>query len=252
MPSRPSTPPATIPQSLQFQSTPYSRGSGSHYSSQSRNNQSDYKPYLREDLEFLCTVSFDEFLNDILHLSPEWINENTSKIQNIVGDKNFQDNVSKYCEAKYECSRYPPFIKLSNHVIRQLNTNPDSSIHFCHNDPVIVVGSHSKRKPDVVGVRCESLEVPDRSSVDNLMNDGPKEAPFGWIELLFFFEFKLEVVLKDELPRNHDAVARDHNSSTLSVGFLTLPLEGFMKRLPPSPLCVHQFLQLWGQSAPRG
>jgi hypothetical protein len=146
----------------------------------------------------------------------------------------FQDNLSKYCEAKHEPSRYPPFIELSNHVIRQLNTNPNSNIRFCRNDPVIVVGSRSKRKPDVVGVRYESIEVPNRSSVDNIMNDGPKEAPFGWTELLFFFEFKLEVVLKDALPRN--AVPRDHNSSTLSIAFLIFPLEGFMVGVVPLTL----------------
>ncbi|KAF8271773.1 hypothetical protein EI94DRAFT_1719985 [Lactarius quietus] len=41
------------------------------------------------------------------------------------------------------------------------------------------------------------------------MNDGPKQAPFWWAELLFFFEFK--VALEGLLPRN--AVTRDHNST---------------------------------------
>ena len=77
MPSdqRPSTPPtgATTPQSLPIQSTPHSQGSSSHFSYQSQNHQSDYKPYLKEYLKHQYTVTFDEFLNDILHLAPDWI-----------------------------------------------------------------------------------------------------------------------------------------------------------------------------------
>ena len=75
MPSdqRPST-----PQSLSIQSASHSKGSSSHYSYQSQNHQSDYKPYLKEDLKHQYTVTFDEFLNDILHLAPEWIGKNAS------------------------------------------------------------------------------------------------------------------------------------------------------------------------------
>ncbi|KAF8268559.1 hypothetical protein EI94DRAFT_1138870 [Lactarius quietus] len=191
MPSRPSTPPTTKPQSLPIESTPYSRGSGSHYSYQSQNIRANYQPYLIEDLKLQYTVTFDEFLNDILRLSPEWISQNTSQIHNIVHDKKFQKAVSKYCIfMKHESSRYPPFIELANHVVSQLNTNSDSKICLCRNDRVIVKGSSADRKPDVVGVRRQSVETPERISVDNLMDDGPKQAPFWWTELFFFFEFK--------------------------------------------------------------
>jgi hypothetical protein len=123
-------------------------------------------------------------------LSPDWISENTSQIHNIVHDQYFEKTVSKYREpVTHETSRYPPFIELANHVISRLNINPNSRICLCRNDPVIVAGSRAYRKPDVVGVHHKSLEVPERSSVDNLMNDGPNQAPFWWTELLFFFEF---------------------------------------------------------------
>jgi hypothetical protein len=202
MPSRPSTPPAgtaTIPQSHYIHSTPHSRGSGSHYSYQSQNCQSHYRTYLIEDVKLQYPISFDEFLNDILRLSPGWISENTSQIHNIVHDQYFEKMVSKYREpVTHETSRYPSFIELANHAISRLNTNPDSRICLCRNDPVIVAGSHAARKPDVVGVRHKSLEVPERSSVDNLMNDGPNQVPFWWTELLFFFEFK---VIRKDLTR---------------------------------------------------
>jgi hypothetical protein len=131
---RPSTPPtgaATTPQSLSIQSTPHSQGSGGHYSYQSQNHQSDYKPYLKEDLKHQYTVTFDEFLNDILHLAPDWIGKNTSRISDIVGTQHFGKMVSKYREpVTHETSHYPPFIVLANHVINQLDHNPDSTYAF--------------------------------------------------------------------------------------------------------------------------
>src|SRR6202167_2531221 len=114
MPSdqRPLTPPtgaATTPQSLSIQSTPHSQGSSSHDSYQSQNHQSDYKPYLREDLKHQYTVTFDKILNDILHLAPDWIVKNASRISDIVGTQHFGKMVSKYREpVTHETSRYPP------------------------------------------------------------------------------------------------------------------------------------------------
>ena len=102
--------------------------------------------------------------------------------------------VSKYREpVTHETSRYPPFIVLANHVINQLDHNPDFNICFCRNDPVLVGGSRAERKPDVAGVRYQNLEVSERSSVDNLMKDGSNGACFWWTELLLFFEFKTVV-----------------------------------------------------------
>ena len=123
MPSdqRPLTPPtgaATTPQSLSIQSTPHSQGSSSHYSYQSQNHQSDYKPYLTEDIKHRYTVTFDEFLNDILNLASDWIEQNTSRISDIVHTQRFGNMVSKYREpVTCETFRYPPFIIFANHVI---------------------------------------------------------------------------------------------------------------------------------------
>jgi hypothetical protein len=218
MPSdRPSTPPtgaATISQSLSIQSTPHSQGSSSHYSYHSQNHQSDYKPYLKEDLKHQRTITFDEFLNDVLHLAPDWIDRNASRISDIVHTKRYGNMLSKYREpVTHETSRYPPFIILANHILDQLDHNPDSNICFCRNDPVIVGGSCAERKPDVVGVRNQSLEVSERSSVDNLMKNGPDGACFWWTELLLYFEFKLirKQLLEDLVQ---DTVTRDHSSST--------------------------------------
>jgi hypothetical protein len=119
--------------------------------------------------------------------------------------------VSEYREpVTRETSRYAPFIILANHVINQLDHDPDSNIYFCRNDPVLVGGSRAERKP---GVCYQSLEVLERSSVDNLMKDGPAGACFLWTELLLFFEFKL---VYNQLLEGlvQDAVTRDRSSST--------------------------------------
>jgi len=214
---RPLTPPtgaATTPQSPSIQSTPHSQGSSSHYSYQSQNHQSDYKPYLKEDLKHQYTVTFNEFLADILHLAPDWIGKNRPRISDIVHTQQLGKMVSKYREPViHETSRYPPFIILANHVLDQLDSNTDSNICICRNDPVLVGGSRAERKPDVAGVRYQSLEVLERSSVDNLMKDGPVGACFWWTELLLFFEFKL-VYKQLIVGLVRDAVTRNRSSST--------------------------------------
>jgi hypothetical protein len=222
MPPPTSTPPAgtaTLPQleSLSLQSTPYSRGSGSNYSYQSQHCQHDYKAYLREDIRHQHEITFDEFLNDILchSLSPH--NADTSQIRDIVSDKGFQTLLSEYCErVGQEADRYSPFIKLANHVIDQLNINPNSRIRFCRNDPVTIEGSRAVRKPDVAVVLNKSLELPERGGVENLMEHGPKQAPFWWTELLSFFEFKLA----EKCLELQDAVTGDHCSSTFTLVLL--------------------------------
>jgi hypothetical protein len=118
----------------------------------------------------------------------------------------------------HETSRYPPLIVLANHVINQLDHYPDSNICFCRNDPVLVGGSRAERKPDVAGVRYQSLEVLERSSVDNLMKDGLNGACFRWTELLLFFEFKTVV----RGPGSGCSDKRSQLEYALSLGFLIL------------------------------
>ena len=213
----------STPQSLSIQSTPHSQGSGSHYSYQSQNHQSDYKPYLKEDLKHQYTVTFDKFLNDILHLAPDWIGKNASRISDIVCTQYFRKMVSKYREpVTHETSRYPPFIVLANHVINQLDHNPDSNICFCHSDPVLVGGLRAERKPDVAGCATRVWKC-QRSFVDNLMKDGPSGACFWWTELLLFFEFKL---IYKQLLEGLVRDASDKRSQleyVLSLGFLIPP-----------------------------
>jgi hypothetical protein len=209
MPPRASTSPtgtARILPSLSLQSTPYSRGSGSHCSCQCQECLSHYKPYLIEDIRHQRTTPFEKFLTDILHHPPQ-DSANTSAV---VSGSCFQTLLTKYRErVSQETDRYPPFIELANHVIDQLHSPNPKSKKFCRNDPVTVKGSHAERKPDVVVVFNKSLEMPGRRG-KNLMEHGPKQAPFWWSELLFFFELKL----RDKCLEPQDPVTGGHSSST--------------------------------------
>ena len=226
MPPRVSTPPAggaTVSQSHSLQSTPYIRGSGSNYSHRSQHGQDDYKPYLREDLTHQYKTSFNEFLDYILCYGRSLDNAIPSQNHDIISDNRFKTLLSKYREPIYqETDRYFPFVELANHVIDQLNIDPDldpnSRIRFCRNDPVTIRGSHAIKKPEVIVVLNKSLEVPERGNVDNLMRHGPleKQAGFWWTELLAFFEFKrVEKSLGQQ-----DVVTTDDCSST----FLRVPI----------------------------
>jgi len=73
-------------------------------------------------------------------------------------------------------------------------------------------GSSGQWKPDVVGVHWKCLQIVERSSVDNLMKEGPNEQPFWWTELLSFLEFKLNHHDLLELV-GQDVQTRDHSSS---------------------------------------
>jgi len=192
MPSdeRPSTPPT--PQAPSIHSTPHSQGSGSHYSYHSQHLQSDYRPYLIDDLKNHYDMrTFDDFLHHVLHAPSDWIEKNRSKISGIIEDTQFQKHISAYREpVSHETGRYQPFVELANFVIDALGQNSHSNLTFCRNDPVIVRGSSGERKPDVAGVCWKSIQVLERSSVDNLMVEGPKEEPFWWTEWLSYYEFK--------------------------------------------------------------
>ena len=155
-------------------------------------------------------VTFNDFLNNVLHLTPDWIGENASLISGIVQAQCFQQIISTYCEPViHGTSWYPLFIILTNHIIDQLNCNPNFNICFCHNDPIFVGGSHVERKPDVADVCYRSLEVLERSSVNNLMKDRPNRACFWWTELLLF-KLIHKQLLEDQAL---DALLRDHSSS---------------------------------------
>jgi hypothetical protein len=133
--------------------------------------------------------------------------------------------VSKYREpVTRKTSRYPPFIALANHVINQLDHNPDSNICFCRNDPVLVGGSRAERKPDVAGVRYQSLEVSERSSVDHLMKDEPDGACFWWTELLWFLQVQIHLQTAVTRPGSGCSDKRLQLEYVLSLGFLIPPL----------------------------
>ncbi|KAF8144290.1 hypothetical protein K438DRAFT_1992935 [Mycena galopus ATCC 62051] len=95
-----------------------------------------------------------------------------------------------------ETGLYHPFVELVNSCVHQFPASGESTV-LCRNDPAIVRGSHGRRKPDAVTVSPAALNIGDRGNTpENLKNGGSNSeswmTPFHWIELLGFWEFKVD------------------------------------------------------------
>ncbi|KAJ6608796.1 hypothetical protein B0H10DRAFT_1955124 [Mycena sp. CBHHK59/15] len=130
------------------------------------------------------------FLQEILHVSPE----GKERMQNLAATKGFQTKLDAYKqEVGRETDLYEPFVELANFCLGKFGLN---HLQFCRNDPTIIRGSKSSRKPDVVNVEGEALGKKGRGGVTpkHMHKAGPgREGAFHWPELRSFWEFKVEV-----------------------------------------------------------
>src|ERR1700722_1455245 len=142
--SRPSTPNFSQDmQSLSVQDTPYSQGSGSHSSYRSQNHQSDYKPYLREDLQNMYSITLEQFLVHILKIAPSDVNQGRSTLKP-ADYQLFQKQMKVYHDTTgHETNLYNPFVRLANQIV-DIVTNT-LEVVFCRDDPVFVKGSAGRR-----------------------------------------------------------------------------------------------------------
>lgn len=186
MDDRLTTPPPGPARSAE-QSTPLSKGSGSHSTSALHHTQEHYAPYLEEDLVNEAFITVDEFLHEILRVPAGW--EDTRKIPDTAA---FKKKMDKYTatDISKETALYHPFVELANDCLAQLRVEW-KNLQFCRNNPVIVRGSKGARKPDVVNVKGPTVNLSGRLGVDEMAQDGPEGAAFHWRELLSFWEFKL-------------------------------------------------------------
>lgn len=152
-------------------------------------------------------------MEDVLRLAPDWTEQNHSRISQIASGKTFKRNLASYRKrVSDECARYRPFIELANGIIDKLDRS--ANLSFCRNDPIVVRGSSGDRKPDVVCVHRESVYVPERDPVDNLMKEGPKEVPFWCTEILMFVEFKLtrkDLSEDQNVPKKDRSLSESHS-----------------------------------------
>ncbi|KAJ6614855.1 hypothetical protein B0H10DRAFT_2220954 [Mycena sp. CBHHK59/15] len=134
------------------------------------------------------------FLQEILHVSPE----GKERMQNLAATKGFQTKLDAYKqEVGRETDLYEPFVELANFCLGKFGLN---HLQFCRNDPTIIRGSKSSRKPDVVNVEGEALGKKGRGGVTpkHMHKAGPgREGAFHWPELRSFWEFKVEDVTVD-------------------------------------------------------
>jgi hypothetical protein len=185
-----STPPRTIEsklQSLSVQDTPHSRGPCSQFPSHDHHLRRQLAPYLEIDVRvYKVQVDADYFLQNVLHFT-------ASVDISVIQTNQYEDQVKKYCQASPERARYHPFVLLVDLVLTHKGSKKSPiNITFCRNDPAVIKGSAAKRSPDIIGAYKESIFISHRDSVDNLSKDGPKEAPFYWVEPVTYVEGKLE------------------------------------------------------------
>ncbi|KAJ8514601.1 hypothetical protein ONZ45_g7881 [Pleurotus djamor] len=175
-PAPPKTPQSQTRISKEATSTPISQGSGTNPDPHLFARQSDFAPYLRHDLRHEKRVSPAEFCRLILNLEIK----NSNKINN------FEDLRTAYCrQVGREEERYEPFCKYVNAILSRSKSN----YTVCRNDPTILWGTNSHRKPDATALHKNSLAPAERSSLD-LAQRGPEGSPFHPAELYSFFEFK--------------------------------------------------------------
>ncbi|KAJ7221239.1 hypothetical protein GGX14DRAFT_540485 [Mycena pura] len=164
-------------------STPQSKGSGSHRHYAAEHTQKDYAPYLQEDLVHEKLITVAQFFEWILHITNS---QDTTKMENHPVFQKHLTDYNRWDVYKRETELYQPFVELTNYCIGN-----GSGIRFCRNDPTIVHGSDAQRKPDVVSTWKAALALGDRTNADNLANDGPgKQSGFHWMEVIAFWEFK--------------------------------------------------------------
>jgi hypothetical protein len=176
-----STPPSAPAPILD--STPQSKGSGSHHNHASEHTQKDYAPYLQEDLTHEKTITVAEYFEWILRINNA---EDTSRMENDPNFQKYMANYNRWDAYKHETELYKPFVELANYCLGR-----KSKIQFCRDDPTIVLGSDAERKPDTVNIWWAALALGSRTSVDNLSGGGPgKLDAFHWMEILAFWEFK--------------------------------------------------------------
>ncbi|KAJ7131627.1 hypothetical protein C8R46DRAFT_658699 [Mycena filopes] len=195
-------------------STPYNKGSQSHLSHASEHTQTEYAPYLQEDLRLEKTISMAEFLELVLCIprdqaSGQVKGPNAAKMAK---STEFKDLLATYTDWKShgsdETSLYAPFIALANHCIGK-----DATVQFCRDDPTLINGSDAGRKPDVLSVWLAALQLGGRNNVF----DGPDtDSAFHWMEVLGFWEFKFSPKRGDisapakavNKPRSQDKVTK--------------------------------------------
>ena len=135
------------------------------------------------------------------------------------------------------------FVLFGNPCLYTAGARP-FNICFCRNDPIIVGGSSAARKPDVAGMRYQSLQVSERSSIDNLMKDGPDGACFWWTEVLLFLEFKLiwkkllEGLVQAALTRDRSSSTSSHCLFRPSIVILIIYVSGSSVNVELSDLCT--------------
>ncbi|KAK7038691.1 hypothetical protein VNI00_010575 [Paramarasmius palmivorus] len=190
-----------------FNSTPHQRGAADHFTGDEQPTHNDFAPFLRYDLRYERVVNLDKFIQHVLHI--EVTPQEEQVLQSIAASEEFDRRLGLYCEqVAGEEGRYSLFAGILNYAISRLVeegvTTNDLGLIAHVNDPGVIVGSMSKRKPDVCFLRALSVygrlgitmlgggpaTEEDRAKLAEAVVKKP-EVAFSWSDLLGWAELKL-------------------------------------------------------------
>lgn len=194
-PARPVTPQRSSLVQSSIHSTPLNLGSAHNSPYATKHTQSDYRPYIEEDLKHREEVSYNAFRIGLFgEFQSMMISDEPMTIS---GTEQYQKLVGKFAMAvPYETKRYAPFVELMNYIFEQMNNLVISSkypqrldVLSCRNDPTYIRGSKAQRSPDVVLAPHNEVKR-DWGGVNRTTPDGLTRHPFRWSHITSFFEHK--------------------------------------------------------------
>jgi hypothetical protein len=135
----PVTPPRDSPavnaSAISLQSTPLSRGAGSHNSYDTETSWVHYYPYLDNDTKDAPQIEFDKFVELVWNTNLADFYPATKRV---IEDKSYKRLLEGYCkEVSGETDHYHPFVNLANHILALSN---HSHLTFVRNDLSILWG----------------------------------------------------------------------------------------------------------------
>lgn len=190
-----STPHRNSQSQLSAKDTPLNKGSSTDYAWDTKHNQSDYAPYLMEDIRRKKTVTFDDFLKHVLAVPEDW--EMASSYATLKGEGSpYEANLATFRAIEHrniihgEKKLYRPFADLVNSVVdHMLDASTDTKdkpyLRLRRNDPAYIRGSYARRKPDLVAVPTAQYDKRQEE-----LDEAP-DPNFSWNSVLGFIEFKV-------------------------------------------------------------
>ncbi|SJL08483.1 uncharacterized protein ARMOST_11847 [Armillaria ostoyae] len=159
--------------------------------------------YIEEDLRERVFMHAEHFFPTILHLPPDWKNndEITKQTKAIRDNPVFKQHMQTYVDLCDETnpgekSFYHPYGVMCNSAFDVLVVTDNSGLGIYRQDAKPVIGSEEKNVPDTLGV-LRAMFTSSGNIVDKMKDNGP-EHNFSWAQTMHWQEFKPKFSFLDE------------------------------------------------------